>query len=152
MANTANQRTSQQKGKLAELMVFRELVKRGADLYLPVIDVGIDAIIRRKDGTHLDIQVKSTKKGWSLTAWVPDNPQLLQRRVIVWVDMYKSEENPEFWIFPGDTFINYSIKIGAEQNYTHRRLDLEAKRKGDDQPRRDVLLKKCYKAWELLTG
>jgi len=143
--------TNQQKGKRAEFLVFVELIKGGADVYLPIMDTGIDAIVRREDGTHLDIQVKSTEKGWSLDAWVPDNPQLQQRRFIVWVDMSKSEENPEIWVFQGEIFNDYSIKIGAEQNGTYRRLDLSATRKGDDQPR-FVLLKKYCNAWHLFTG
>ncbi|MBA7689226.1 hypothetical protein ES703_97730 [subsurface metagenome] len=142
--------TSQQKGKRAEFLVFGELIKRGADLYLPVIDTGIDAIVRREDGTHLDIQVKSTEKGWSLDAWVPDNLQLLRRRFIVWVDRSKSKEKPEIWVFPGDIFKEYSVKIGAEQNGTNRRLDLSATRKGDDQPRCVLLKKKHRDAWELI--
>jgi hypothetical protein len=145
--------TSLQKGKRAEFLVFAELIREGADVYLPIIDTGIDAIVRREDGTQLDIQVKSTKKGWSLAAWVPDNLQLLQRRFIVWVDMSKSEENPEIWVFPGESFKDYSIKIGAEQGFTYRRLDLNATRKGDDQPR-SALLQKYHapKAWKFLTG
>ena len=143
--------TSQQKGKRAEFLVFGELIKRRADVYLPIIDTGIDAIVRREDGTHLDIQVKSTEKGWSLAAWIPDNLQLLRRRFIIWVDMSKSKENPEIWVFPGAIFKDYSTKIGAEQDFTYRRLDLNATRKGDDQPRW-ALLKKYRDAWELLTG
>ncbi len=140
------------KGKSAEYFVFSELIKRGADLYLPIIDTGIDAVVRLEDGTYLDIQVKSTtKEMWTPDAWVPDNPKLLKRRFIVWVDMSKSEETPEIWVFPGEIFNAYSTKIGAEQNGTNRRLDLSATRKGDDQPR-CVLLKKyrAPKAWELI--
>jgi hypothetical protein len=145
--------TSQQTGKLAEFLVFGELIKRKADVYLPIIDTGIDAVVRREDGTFLDIQVKSTEKGWSLAAWVPENRQLLQRRFIIWVDMSKYKENPEIWVFPGDVFYNYSTKVGAEQGFTHRRLDLETTRRGDNQLRH-VLLKKyrAPKAWKRLTG
>ena len=50
------------KGKSAEYFVFSELIKGGADVYLPAVDIGIDAIVRREDGTYLEIQVKSTKK------------------------------------------------------------------------------------------
>ncbi len=151
------ERTSQQKGKRAEFLVFGELVKRKADLYLPVIDIGIDAIIRRKDGTYLDIQVKMTEEGWSPTVWVADDPQLRQRLVIVWVDMSESQENPEVWIFPGDIFVEYSTKIGEWQNSqgqlgTHRRLILDYKdRKHGNKLRRDIL-HKYRDAWELLTG
>ncbi len=143
--------TSQQTGKRAEFLVFSELIRRGADVYLPIIDIGIDAIVRQRDGTYLDIQVKSTEKGWSLEAWVPDNLKLLRRRFIIWVDMSKSKENPKIWIFPGRIFKENSTKIGAEQNGTDRRLDLDATRKGDDQPRH-VLLKKYRNAWRFLTS
>jgi len=52
--------TNSQKGKLAEFLVFRKLVEEGADLYLPAIDTGIDAVIKKKDGIYIEIQVKST--------------------------------------------------------------------------------------------
>ena len=144
--------TPQQIGKYAELLVFGELISKGADLYLPVLDTGIDAILRKKDGTYLEIQVKSTEKEWSLAAWVPDNLQLLRRRFIVWVVMSKSKQNPEIWVFPGEIFKDYSTKIGAEQDFTYRRLDLDATRRGDSKPRRILLQQKYREAWELLTG
>ncbi len=145
--------TTQHTGKRAEFFVFGELVRRGADVYLPIIDIGIDAIVRRQDGTHLDIQVKSTEKEWSPTAWVPDDPELRQRRFIVWVDMSEPEENLEIWVFRGDIFYSYSTKIGAWQNGTYRRLVLDETRRGDDHPRRDLLKKyRGAGAWELLTS
>jgi hypothetical protein len=52
----------QQKGKRGEFFVFGELIKRGFDLYLPVVDVGgIDAILRLKSGKCIEMQVKSTE-------------------------------------------------------------------------------------------
>jgi len=45
--------TNSQKGKLAEFLVFRKLVEEGADLYLPAIDTGIDAVIKKKDGIYI---------------------------------------------------------------------------------------------------
>jgi hypothetical protein len=53
--------STQQKGKQAEFFVFGELMRRGFDLYLPVIDTGIDALIRLPDGMCQEIQVKSTQ-------------------------------------------------------------------------------------------
>ncbi|MFH1015373.1 MAG: hypothetical protein V1771_00035 [Chloroflexota bacterium] len=51
-------KSSTAKGKSVELWVSSELIRRGADIYLPVIDIGIDAIIRKKDGEYLEIQIK----------------------------------------------------------------------------------------------
>ena len=61
--------TTQHTGKRAEFLVFSELIKRNADIYIPIIDVGVDALVRQRDGTHLELQVKSTEKGWSLALY-----------------------------------------------------------------------------------
>lgn len=97
--------TSQQKGKLAEFLVFGELIKRKVDVFLPIIDTGINAVVRREDGTYLDIQVKSTEKDWNPTMWVPNNLQLL-RSFFIWFNMSESKENPKIWVFPGRTFMD----------------------------------------------
>lgn len=42
--------SSQQKGKRAEFFVFSELVNRGFEVYIPVIDLGIDAVVCLSNG------------------------------------------------------------------------------------------------------
>jgi len=146
------ERTSQQKGKLAEFLVFGKLIERGADLYLPAIDTGIDAIVRRRDGTHLDIQVKSTHKGWSFDVWFSDKyeEERLKMFFIVCVDM--SKQPPETWILPSKIFKKYATEVRLLQGYRCYRLDLSARsKKHGNKPRRE-LLEKYYGAWELLTG
>lgn len=44
---------STQKGKLGEYYVFWELIKRDFELYIPVIDIEIDAVMRLEDGTYV---------------------------------------------------------------------------------------------------
>ena len=52
-------------GKHCEYLVFAELLKRGYDTYLPLVDdKGVDCIIRNSDGTHLDIQIKGRGPRW----------------------------------------------------------------------------------------
>mgnify|MGYP001155232085 FL=1 len=58
-----------EKGKLGELCVFRRLIERGAMPFLPIADIrGVDAVVRKKDGTYVEIQVKATwppgQAGW----------------------------------------------------------------------------------------
>ena len=148
------ERTSQQKGKLAEFLVFGELIKRGAELYLPVIDTGIDAIVHRKDGKYLDIQVKTTEKGWSFAVWDLDRLRPGERFFIVCVDMSKQDfiEKPEVWIFPSEVFKEYANEIRSKEGYKLYRLDLDSKSKKHDNKPRRVLLQKHRDAWELLTG
>lgn len=52
-------------GKHCEHLVFAELLKRGLDTYLPIVDdKGVDCIIRNNNGTHLDIQIKGREPRW----------------------------------------------------------------------------------------
>ena len=48
------------KGTAAEYLVISELLRQGAEVYTPVVDVGTDAIVKKGD-RYLRIQVKSTE-------------------------------------------------------------------------------------------
>jgi len=106
--------TTQQKGKRAEFLVFGELLRRGADLYLPVVDIGIDAISRLKTGTYLEIQVKATEAenqaGYFNVNDLEPKPNLF----IICVDMSKRKteqwNKPEVWILASTEFVKYATK------------------------------------------
>jgi hypothetical protein len=47
-------------GKRMEYFVISKMLEEGLDVYIPLIDdFGIDAIIRKKDGTFVEIQIKA---------------------------------------------------------------------------------------------
>ena len=146
--------TSSQKGKQAEFLVFGKLIEKGAELYLPVIDTGIDAIIRKKDGKYLEIQVKSTQRGWSFDLWGLDQLRPTEKRFIVCVDMSKqeSEGKPKVWIFPSEIFKEYALPLRTKEGYIHHRLDLESKSKKHGNKKRGDMLADYLDAWKLLTG
>lgn len=127
------QATTRQKGKGAELIVFGELVRRGADLYLPVIDTGIDAIIRKDENTYLEIQVKSTEEeeqaGYFNVYDLDKHPK--DRFFIICVDFNKQksleEGKPNIWIIPATVFKEYMV--------SGYRLPIYETRRGDSEPR-----------------
>ena len=143
--------TSQQKGKRAEFLAFGELVKRGADIYLPVIDTGIDAIIRKQDGTYLQIQVKSTKAP-GMAGWfnVYDLDQYKGKRLfIICVDL--SKEPPETWILPSEVFQKHAVVWDTKKGWKRYTLGMDSRdTKHGNKPRQELLKKYCG-AWELLT-
>ena len=51
--------TRQIAGEIGELYVFSELLKRGAIPFLPLVDEGVDALVRTPDGAVVELQVKS---------------------------------------------------------------------------------------------
>lgn len=47
-------------GKRIEYSLIGEMLKEGLDVYTPMVDdMGIDAVIRRTDGTFLEVQIKA---------------------------------------------------------------------------------------------
>ncbi len=47
-------------GKGMEYTIVAQMLKEELDLYLPVVDtIGIDAVVRKKDGSFVEIQIKA---------------------------------------------------------------------------------------------
>lgn len=47
-------------GKRIEFSIIAQLLKEGLDIYIPLVDDnGIDAVIRKPDGTFVEIQIKA---------------------------------------------------------------------------------------------
>jgi hypothetical protein len=144
--------TSQQKGKRAEFLVFGELLRRRVDLYLPVIDTGIDAIVRRKDGTYLEIQVKSTETPIMAGCFNVYDLDCYARKNFFIVGVDLSKQPPETWIFLSLVFVKYATVWKSKKGFKRYTLILDYKdRKHGNKLRRDIL-KRYREAWELLTG
>jgi len=143
--------TSSQKGKLAELLVFRKLVGEGADLYLPAIDIGIDAIIRKKDGKHIELQVKSTTAESQAGCFnIYDLEEHDQKYFyIVCVDL--SSDPPKTWILPNQIFKDHATITTTKEGWKRYMLDINARDKKHNNEKRSNLLKNYQEAWELLT-
>ena len=137
-----------EKGKLGELYVFRKLIEKGAMPYLPIADVkGVDAVVRKKDETYVEIQVKTT--------WPPEQagylnvPGLIVRKGLFVVGLIYTnlpglvEEMPEAWIIPSEVFAANTTKrrfLGLGLGNTEHEKSLREK------------LKDYREAWHLLTG
>jgi hypothetical protein len=149
---TTSQKTSSQKGKQAEFLVFGELIRRGADLYLPVIDIGIDAVIRKKDGTCFLIQVKSTEApaqvGW-FTFWVLER---YKGKNLFTVCVEMSKKPPEIWVLPSEVFMEYANVSNSKKWGNGYTLGIDSKDRKHGNKLRRNLLKEYQEAWGLLTG
>jgi len=50
-------------GKRMEYFVISKMLEQGLDVYIPLIDdFGIDAVVRKKDGTFVELQIKARSK------------------------------------------------------------------------------------------
>jgi len=145
-------KTSQQKGKQAEFLVFGELIRRGADLYLPVIDKGIDVIILKEDGSYLQIQVKSTEAseqaGW-FNIW---DLELYKGKNLFIVCVEMSKEPPEIWVLPSEVFMEYANVSKSKEGWNKYTLGIDSKDTKHGNELRRSLLKEYREAWGRLTG
>lgn len=50
-------------GKRMEYYIIGKMLEQGLDVYVPLVDdFGIDAVVRKKDGTFIEIQIKARSK------------------------------------------------------------------------------------------
>jgi len=146
--------TSQQKGKLGELWVFGKLLDAGANVYCPLVDVeGIDAIVRRRDGKLVEIQVKSTRaeeQAGYFNAYLEPRENLF----MVCVDLSPLDrtpsQSPEVWVFPSEVFADPEYSTQSKTGEWRLALASRSKRHGNKA--RKELLKEYREAWRLLTG
>lgn len=109
---------TQRTGKEGELRVIGELLKRGFDVYLPLIDIhGIDCIIRT-DIWHKDIQIK-TRENFA-TQLLFDVKTFIVRDNF-FIICYNIKEPDIFWIIPSKVFKENSYDL---KKYNKLRLVL----------------------------
>ena len=94
-------------GKRQEYVVVAELLKRGFDVYMTLVDdQGIDCIIRMDENTYIDIQIKArskTAKQWNLFAAMTIIPR------DNYYFIFYLEVNNSFWIVPSNDVVKYAI-------------------------------------------
>jgi len=95
------EKATQVTGKEGELKVIGELLKRGFDVYLPLIDIGgIDCIIKTHAG-YKEIQIKTREQfATKLLFDVKD----FQPRDNFFIICYNINEPETFWVFPSKVF------------------------------------------------
>lgn len=108
------------------------MLKEGIDVYMPLIDDnGIDAIVRREDGTFVEVQVKARSKDVkigdaalfaALTHEVRDN----------YYFVFYSERLETFWIMSSQEFVAESVQNKSGKNVGKRSIWFNGKRKNNE--------------------
>ena len=140
---------STEKGKLGELYVFAKLIENGAMPFLPIADIrGVDAVVRRKDGSYVEIQVKAT--------WPPEQAgyfnvhNLIEGDSLFIVGLIMGTEPSEAWILPSEIFVQHAT-VRKVDNETIHLLSLGLGETKLEVSRREQL-REYREAWHLLIG
>ena len=130
-----------------ELYVFGELLKRGLVPYVPLVDQGLDALVRTPAGRMIELQIKAAgSAGGKYPRWFQMPPiEPRETFFIVWVE-FTDGEPVDFWVFPSKLFDEYATR---PPRGSPRDLDLDSGVRKHGMALRDLL---CgfRNRWELI--
>ncbi|HGS5282533.1 TPA: hypothetical protein ACMDW2_004532 [Vibrio parahaemolyticus] len=119
-------------GKRMEYWIAGLMLKKGIDVYMPLIDDnGIDAVIRKPDGTFIEIQIKARSKEVTM-----GDAALFAAITHDFRDNYYfvfySERLEQFWIMSSRDFIKESNQNKTGKNVGKRSIWFNGKRKNKE--------------------
>lgn len=112
-------------GKLGENVIIGEFLKRGFDIYLPVVDKGVDCVVKGASGTFYEIQIKTraTEKRGGKYFYVNN----FQPRPNFFILCYLAQTE-EAYIMPSMIFDEHSSEAYSRRG-ARRRLVLTKKKR-----------------------
>lgn len=119
-------------GKRIEYWVTGLMLKQGIDVYMPLIDDnGIDAVIRRPDGTFVEVQIKARSKDVKMgdgALFAALTHEIRENYYFV----FYSERLETFWIMTSKEFVENSIQNKSGKNIGKRSIWFNGKRKNKE--------------------
>lgn len=109
-------------GKRIEYWIIGQMLKEGLDVYIPMVDdFGIDAVIRKSDGSFVEIQIKARSKDVAfgdaaLFAAITHEPR------DNYYFVFYSERLETFWIMSSAEFITVSVLNKSGKNKGKRSI------------------------------
>jgi len=109
-------------GKRMEYYVISKMLKEGLDVYIPLIDdFGIDAIIRKQDGSFVEIQIKARSKDvlfGDAALFAAITHELRNNYYFV----FYSERIDKTWILSSEEFIKEAVQNKTGKNAGKRSI------------------------------
>lgn len=124
-------------GKVAELYVFNELLKRGGSVYTPLVDEGVDAVVRTSSGHAIDLQIKSSGgAGGKYPRWFQMGKMTHRPEFFIIGVEVQGNDPKHAWVFPSMVFDAYAAE---PPKGSPRDLDLDTGSRKYGLPLRDLL-------------
>jgi hypothetical protein len=132
-------------GKRMEHWIIGRMLKDGLDVYVPLVDdMGIDAVIRREDGSFIEVQIKARSNSVTFSACALFAAIEHKQRDNYWFIFY-SERLDCTWVMTSEQFIKESVTNKSGKNkgkhaiwFNGRKTDRKTKEKSEyPKPRFD---------------
>jgi hypothetical protein len=122
-------------GKRQEYLVIAELLKRGFDVYMTLVDdQGIDCVIRLDDERYLDIQIKARSKNAKQWNWFAAMSFVPRENLFF---IFYTEKNETFWVIPSGDLVDLCRINVSGKNVGKRTLTLPKSDSGEKARRFD---------------
>jgi len=119
-------------GKRIEFWIAGLMLKEGIDVYMPLVDDnGIDAVIRKPDGTFVEVQVKARSKTVTMGDAALFAALTHEERSNYYFVFY-SERLDTFWIMSSKEFIQESNQNKNGKNVGKRSIWFNGKKKNKE--------------------
>ena len=110
-------------GERGELYVFGELLKRGMVPYVPLVDEGLDALMRTPAGRVIELQIKAAgSAGGKYPRWFGVAGVEARKNFFIVGVEFTDGEPGDVWVFPSMVFDKYA---GRPPKGSPRDLDLD---------------------------
>jgi hypothetical protein len=116
-------------GKRIEYYVIGLMLKDGLDVYLPMVDDdAIDAVVKKPDGSFVEVQIKARSKHVSFGGAALFSAITHEHRPNYWFVFY-SERLGTTWILSSEEFIRESVQNKNGKNIGKRAIWFNGKSK-----------------------
>lgn len=134
-------------GKRIEYWVVGLMLKQGLDVYLPLVDDdAIDAVIKRPDGSFIEVQIKARSKTVKLGDGALFAAITHELRKNYWFVFY-SERLDTIWIMSSDEFIFEAVQNKNGKNVGKRSLWFNGTKINKATGQREEYVKDRYKKY-----
>ncbi len=131
-------------GKRIEYWVVGLMLKEGLDVYLPLVDDdGIDAVVKRRDGSFIEVQIKARSRTVILGDGALFAALQHELRNNYWFVFY-SERLDTMWVMSSEEFIAESVQNKSGKNVGKRAIWFNGTKKNRDTGDRAEYAKERY--------
>jgi hypothetical protein len=128
-------------GKRIEFWLIGQMLKEGLDLYVPLVDdMAIDAVVRRADGSFIEVQLKARSRDIDPLDAGLFSAMRHELRANYWFVFY-SEWLHTTWIMSSQEFLDESIQNKSGKNVGLRSIWFNGMRRNKDTGVREPYVK-----------
>ena len=115
-------------GKRIEYMIISQMLMEGMDVYIPLVDDhGVDCVVKKEDGTFVEVQIKATSKN--------SNVEYCAMFSAIWHELtpnyyfiFYSESLNTKWLLSSEEFVKLSSKSTKGKNAGQRSIQFNGYR------------------------